>query len=327
MPGEATMAAEGGVEAVPWQPKHIIHDDSGTILADAEPVVPLTADQTEALEAALLQFSVEQTVEAAAETGEAAGADEDAGPLVVRVVPRGELLKVVNATGDNFAMTEAVLEAWLSKDAHVPAFAKEEYSVEEARAIVQLLNANSTRYGARLRLCAGRNHLALITEYLQRGVDPNTADASGRTSLHVAGELGEADSIKHLYDLAKGRLIVDAKDKYGWTPLMSAAAYGKVSTTRLLLDLKANIGATNNEGRTALHWACAKGRADVVRLLLVRPKVPTKAVDLTGRTALHCAVFAGHANIVKILLEAKVDESVKDMLGRTARDYADERFW
>ena len=54
-------------------------------------------------------------------------------------------------------------------------------------------------------VCAGRAHLHKLREYYERGCDLNTADATGRTALHVAAELEELKSIQALYDLGQGK--------------------------------------------------------------------------------------------------------------------------
>lgn len=287
-----------------------VHDDSGTVLADPDPLVPLTAEQEERLRRAF--------------EGAAAAPEESAEPLLTAA----DLLGVLNATGGGFRLSQEVLAAWLGRDEHLPAFRKKSFALDEVRAIAAKINADSSGYGSRMRLCAGRSHLRKLREYYERGCGLNTADATGRTALHVAAELEELDSIQALYDLGGGKeLIIDARDKYGWTPLMSAAAYGKAASVRLLLHLEADVSAANNEGRTALHWAAAKGRVAVVRLLLAQPGVEKEAADRARWTALHCAAFSAQRPVIKMLLGSGANADARDMLGRRPAAYCDERVW
>ena len=108
---------------------------------------------------------------------------------------------------------------------------------------------------------------------------------------------------------------------------MSAAAYGKAASVRLLLHLEADVSAANNEGRTALHWAAAKGRVAVVRLLLAQPGVEKEAADRARWTALHCAAFSAQRPVIKMLLGSGANADARDVLGRRPAAYCDERVW
>ena len=155
-----------------------VHDDSGTVLADPDPLVPLTAEQEERLRRAF--------------EGAAAAPEESAEPLLTAA----DLLGVLNATGGGFRLSQEVLAAWLGRDEHLPAFRKKSFALDEVRAIAAKINADSSGYGSRMRLCAGRSHLRKLREYYERGCGLNTADATGRTALHVAAELEERAATK-----------------------------------------------------------------------------------------------------------------------------------
>ncbi|KAH8890019.1 hypothetical protein GQ53DRAFT_626756, partial [Thozetella sp. PMI_491] len=58
---------------------------------------------------------------------------------------------------------------------------------------------------------------------------------------------------------------LEAKDKYGWTPLWRAAANGREAVARLLLDKGADLEAKDNQyGRTPLGSAATSGHEAVV---------------------------------------------------------------
>jgi ankyrin repeat protein len=46
----------------------------------------------------------------------------------------------------------------------------------------------------------------------------------------------------------------------GQTLLMHCAQFGSVECLDILMSFGANINTTDNNGRTALHYACASGR-------------------------------------------------------------------
>jgi len=78
--------------------------------------------------------------------------------------------------------------------------------------------------------------------------------------------------------------FVDCKDKYGNTPLLFAAARGRVSVIRELLKCGADIDLAAPGGMTALHAAAKWGKARAVEELLRRGADATN-MDHQRRTA------------------------------------------
>ena len=104
------------------------------------------------------------------------------------------------------------------------------------------------------------------------------------TPLHQAAEAGDALKIRQL--LRSSQIDVNARDKYGCTPL---------------------------------H--CAR-TGDVAKRLLSDRRIEKNAEDDEGRSALHCAVLKRRLDVVKSLLEAGVDKTLEDDRGRAAAFYA-----
>lgn len=65
-------------------------------------------------------------------------------------------------------------------------------------------------------------------------------------------------------------------------------------------------------GRTALHYACAKGAIDVAGDLLAKGMLPY-VLDKQKNTPLHLAAFRGQKEAVALLLE-KADDPIKALL-------------
>ena len=80
---------------------------------------------------------------------------------------------------------------------------------------------------------------------LAHGADVRQAEpVYGMSALHFASYPQEADV------LLKAGLAVDARDRDGDTPLMSAASRGNYDVVRYLLEGGADISATTNRGDT-----------------------------------------------------------------------------
>ncbi|GAA6213339.1 ankyrin repeat domain-containing protein 34B-like [Lates japonicus] len=114
------------------------------------------------------------------------------------------------------------------------------------------------------------------------------------------------------------------------SPLISAAALGKLRLVRLLVEGGAQVNGRNPRGETALLAACKALRGepagpDTVKLLtyLLRNKADPNAQDRSGRTPLMyaCMERAG-AQVASTLLSAGADPSLEDYSGASALVYA-----
>jgi hypothetical protein len=96
----------------------------------------------------------------------------------------------------------------------------------------------------------------------------------------------------------------------GWSALHFACAQGRADMALLLLDAgAAPDAATDDAQRTPLHWAARNGHADAVRLLL-RRGAATAARDVDGCAPLHLAAAAKDdttIDVARLLLEVGAD--------------------
>ena len=91
------------------------------------------------------------------------------------------------------------------------------------------------------------------------------------------------------------------------TPLVAAAAHGRLEAVHMLLEACADKDLRSVEGGTAMYAASRKGHLEVVRLLLeVRAD---KDKETPPRTPMWVASFFGHVEIVRLLLDAGADKN------------------
>ena len=115
--------------------------------------------------------------------------------------------------------------------------------------------------------------------------------AAGSGSGRVTDEQ-LSDTVRFLLDLGAD---VNASDKEGWTPLLLAAERGHPSVARILLDRGANVNAKCDcsgwldGGWTALMIAIIQRHDEVVRLLLDKGAEVNAKNGNTGETALMVA--------------------------------------
>ena len=154
----------------------------------------------------------------------------------------------------------------------------------------------------------------IVMRELKRRVEDNPDEAE--RLYKEAIEKRDVQALSCLVDAG-----TEVKDRYGWTPLHSAAGSGHTDIVKLLLDAGADKDVKNENGYTPLHGAARYGHTDIVELLLdagADMEVKVKR----GWTPLHFAAFRGRTDIVKLLLDAGADEKVKDKDGRTPLNFA-----
>jgi hypothetical protein len=119
------------------------------------------------------------------------------------------------------------------------------------------------------------------------------------------------------------------------TALHAACELNQLEVAHHLLLRGAPISGADEDGHSALAYACAGGHVRVVQRLLANAQYPhvsdrgyvarrhppsINATDDEGRTPLHRAASCGHASIVSLLLEAGANAEVLDRQRRTALD-------
>jgi ankyrin repeat protein len=150
-------------------------------------------------------------------------------------------------------------------------------------------------------LAAIRNDdVSQVRTVLESGADPNTRDDLGATALMHAAAFSSLGGVRALVD--KGA-DVNASSPAGATALMWAV--GDVAKVRTLLERGASVNATMKDGTTALLAAARRGNVDVMRLLLDR-KADTGASP-GARAELLRIVSAERPEARQILASAGID--------------------
>ena len=102
------------------------------------------------------------------------------------------------------------------------------------------------------------NDLERVRLLVEQGADKDQGGGDGCTS---GGRLVAATFSK------KGESL-DKANKYGWTPLIIAAAKGHLELTRYLLEQGADRDKATSYGYTPLHKAAYEGRLEIAMLLM-----------------------------------------------------------
>jgi ankyrin repeat protein len=154
-----------------------------------------------------------------------------------------------------------------------------------------------------------------VKALLARGVDPNTVDPNGDPLLYMAARAGNAATVDVL--LAT-KVNVDARSRFGDTPLMGAALEGHLDIVK---KLRARGAAVDFKGWTPLIYAATGGRNDVVAFLLDQG-ANVNAQSPNGTTALMMAVREGKGSTVELLIKRGADVNHRNENGASALDWA-----
>lgn len=181
-------------------------------------------------------------------------------------------------------------------------------------------NVNAVNRGGEspLSLACANGNSTMVQALLDARAAANSADASGDTPLMRCVRSGRVDAVKVL--LAAGAQV-NAKDKqHGRTALMWAVAEKRPDMVQALIEGDADIHARSNEGLDALMLAARFG--DVMSTeLLVGAGANVNEKGPQGMTALLLAAFDGQQEVGLFLIEKGADPNARDDYGATALHY------
>jgi len=106
--------------------------------------------------------------------------------------------------------------------------------------------------------------------------------------------------------------------------LREAVQAGDEEKVDNLIDAGCDVSAPDDKGRTALHFASAKGNLKIVQRLLAQG-ADVNRVDHIGNTPLHLATCTSQIPVVTLLLKAGSDVTLMDRAGRTPLSLARSR--
>ena len=167
-----------------------------------------------------------------------------------------------------------------------------------------------------------RGHKDIVKTLLERGANLEAVDRHGRSVIHAAAWWNRADILRMLISHGANVNSRDHESKSVLHGLASdkSCRWGP-EIIDILLATPIDLEYPDDLKRTALHWAAVSGKENLTRQLLLRKIYPRADVHATtdrGKTALHLAAQQGHAGVVDILLDAGADPMARSDGGWTA---------
>jgi uncharacterized protein len=157
-----------------------------------------------------------------------------------------------------------------------------------------------------------------VNELLRRGFDPNALDPARQHALFLAVKEGSLKAAQAL--IAWPKTNVEWRSPKDESPLMIAAMKGQTEVVRKLIARDADV---NKPGWTPLHYAATGGHLEILQILLdenayIDAESPNKS------TPLMMAAKYGSPAAVRLLLEAGADPRLRNELGLSAVDFAQQ---
>lgn len=152
-----------------------------------------------------------------------------------------------------------------------------------------------------LHLAAEKGYIQVCDALLSNKAFINSKSRNGRTALHLAAMNGYADLVKFL--IKDHNAVIDILTLKKQTPLHLAAAAGQLEVCRLLLELGANIDATDDQGQKPIHAAAQNNFSEVAKLFLQQHPSLVMATTKDGNTCAHIAAAQGSVTVIEELMK------------------------
>ena len=168
-------------------------------------------------------------------------------------------------------------------------------------------------------LATEHKHISIVQFMLEYGVDINVENATKQTALILACAKGHEEIVNFLL---MNNANIFQEDEFGYSAFLYAAKNNLIQIVKLLISKGVKVNsASRKSGMQALMCAALGGHFKLICLLLEVYKSPINSKDFTRKTAFHYSCIGGHAEIAELLI-AKGAHYNKDKFNCTPLSYA-----
>jgi|GEM_PF-3361116 ankyrin repeat protein len=174
-----------------------------------------------------------------------------------------------------------------------------------------------------LRYCVQHDREELARLVLEQGARVDRVDEQGQGLVHEAVGVGSAKLVRLLAQFGAD-INLDTLDRGDGqrAPLHLACDQGNLEVVETLLELGADVTATNWRGESGLHIAAFAKHPEVIAALLGQDGIDVDLERGDGKTALHLAADRRQTDAVALLLRAGAEVNPRDEDGWTPLSYA-----
>nr|KAI8750039.1 transient receptor potential cation channel subfamily A member 1 [Biomphalaria glabrata] len=177
-----------------------------------------------------------------------------------------------------------------------------------------------------LHYAAAKDNGEVMKVLIQRGGKPCKKCDYGYYPIHLAAKCAAASAMEAIIDKAlqagyTREQILSFKDRENNLPLHAAVNGGNIKAVQVCLSAGASVQAQQDDGSTPLHFACAQGNFEMIKLMKEIQQENFLAaifiLDVMKMSPLHRAAFFNHTTIMEFLLEHGADKDCQDINDRT----------
>ncbi|KAH9488093.1 Transient receptor putative cation channel sub A member 1 [Bulinus truncatus] len=177
-----------------------------------------------------------------------------------------------------------------------------------------------------LHYAAAKDNGDAIRALMQRGANPGVTDAYGHYPIHTAANSAASTAMAAIFEEAimtgwTSNRILNLKDRENNLPLHSAVNGGDIKAVKVCLSAGASLKAQQEDGSTPLHFACAMGNLEMIKVMKELRKndflAAISALDAMKMTPLHRAALFNHTQIMQYLIEHGADMDCRDISSKT----------
>ena len=185
-----------------------------------------------------------------------------------------------------------------------------------------LMQQNAYYIGTPLAIACNGNHLDIVNLFV--GKDANIEAPRKRskipnmtTFMQLMPACIQEKKTGHRFPLNERKILMEQRNKGGFTPLQIACYNGHLDIIKLLVENGADVKTQNDTDKNILFSTCMQKNIEITTYLLTLPQASSlmKHKDTFSFTPLCIACFKGHLEIVELLLDKGADFSVLGRLG------------
>ena len=148
----------------------------------------------------------------------------------------------------------------------------------------------------------------------------NLEDLESNLELLRYSKKGDKEKVLEL--LNKPKININYKNENGWTALHYACDEGNLKIVEILIKAHIDINIRNNDKKTSLHLSALRGYFDITKLL-IENGADLNALDNENNLAIHLCSMNGHSELLSYLLNKKFSYILnKNLYGNTCLDLA-----
>ena len=176
-----------------------------------------------------------------------------------------------------------------------------------------------------IRRACREGDLERVRQLIQDGQDVNRGNRYGWTPLMLAAANGHNQVMRMVRELIRAGADVNEQDKYKQTALHKASWKGHYGVVKTLAEAGANLNVQDEDGMTPLMEAAEVGDANVV-VELIRAGADVSVASRHESTALHFAAIENNIECGVLLVEAGADMRTRNKNSKSPLDLASSRF-